>query len=155
MTLEQAQADLKAVADNQIRRFPEINGGRGVYLVRIHEQIVGEVKAALIMLLSAVGLVLLISCANVASLLLARGAGRQRELAIRAALGARRTRLIRQLITESVLLWAAGGAAGLIAGTWAIALLLKVIPEGIPRVSRSAWTCGLPPSRPPSRSRAR
>ena len=136
VTPEQAQADLKSIADDQMKRFPEMNGDRSVSVVRLHEQIVGDVRAALIMMLSAVGIVLLISCANVASLLLARGAGRRRELAIRAALGARRTRLVRQLITESLLLWAAGGAAGLIAGTWAIALLLKVIPEGIPRVQQ-------------------
>ena len=136
VTPEQAQADLRSIANDQAKRFPEINGDRGVSVVRLHEQIVGDVRAALIMLLSAVGIVLLISCANVASLLLARGTGRRRELAIRAALGARRTRLVRQLITESLLLWAAGGAAGLIAGTWAIALLLSVIPDGIPRVQQ-------------------
>ena len=136
VTREQAQADLNSIADDQARRFPESNGGRGVAVQRLHEQIVGDVRAALVMLLAAVGIVLLIACANVASLLLARASGRQRELAIRAALGARRARLIRQLITESLLLGAAGGVAGLIAGSWAIALLLKVIPERIPRVQQ-------------------
>src|SRR5262249_24792804 len=79
---------------------------------------------------------LLIACANVASLLLARASGRQRELSIRAALGAERGRLLRQLITESLVLGVAGGAAGLLLGHWAIALLLTVIPEGIPRVEQ-------------------
>jgi len=136
VTLEQARADLAALADDQSRRFPEINGGRGAAVQPLHEKIVGDVRGALFMLLAAVGLVLLIACANVASLLLARASGRQREIAIRAALGAGRGRLIRQLITESLVLGVAGGAAGLLAGGWAIALLLAVVPDGIPRVEQ-------------------
>jgi putative ABC transport system permease protein len=136
VTPEQARADLAALADDQARRFPESNNGRGVAIQPLHEKIVGGVRGALFMLLAAVGLVLLIACANVASLLLARASGRQREIAIRSALGAGRGRLIRQLITESLLLGAAGGAAGLLAGGWAIALLLAVMPDGIPRVAQ-------------------
>ena len=134
ITIEQARADLEGLAENQARRFPESDGGRGVALQPLQERIVGDVRDALYMLLAAVGVVLLIACANVASLLLARASGRHRELAIRAALGAGRSRLIRQLITESLLLGAAGAVAGLLAGSWAIALLLRVIPDGIPRV---------------------
>jgi putative ABC transport system permease protein len=134
MALEQARADLEGLAENQARRFPESDGGRSVALQPLQERIVGDVRDALYMLLAAVGVVLVIACANVASLLLARASGRRRELAIRAALGAGRGRLIRQLITESLLLGAAGAVAGLLAGSWAIALLLKVIPDGIPRV---------------------
>lgn len=134
ITLEQARADLASLAQSQARRFPETDGGRGVELQSLQERIVGDVRDALYMLLAAVGVVLLIACANVASLLLARASGRRRELAIRAALGAGRGRLVRQLITESLLLGAAGAVAGLLAGSWAIALLLKVIPDGIPRV---------------------
>ncbi len=133
VTAEQARADLAVIAESQARRFPESNGGRGVAIQPLRERIVGDVRDALYMLLAAVGVVLLIAWANVASLLLARASGRHRELAIRAALGAGRLRLMRQLITESVVLGGAGAVAGLLAGSWAIALLLKVIPEGIPR----------------------
>ncbi len=131
-----ARADLAAIAEDSARRFPASDGGRGIAVQTLQEKIVGDVRKALLMLLGAVGVVLLIACANVASLLLARASGRQRELAIRAALGAARGRLIRQLITESVLLGAGGGAAGLLVGAWAIALLLRVIPEGIPRAGQ-------------------
>jgi putative ABC transport system permease protein len=133
VTIDQARADLSAIADDQARRFPEDDGGRGIALQPLHEKIVGDVQGALFVLLGAVGVVLLIACANVASLLLARASGRQREIAVRAALGASRGRLVRQLITESFLLGAAGGIAGLLAGSWAVALLITVLPEGIPR----------------------
>ncbi|MEO8077725.1 MAG: ABC transporter permease [Acidobacteriota bacterium] len=136
VTREQARTDLGRLADEQARRFPSSNGGRGIALEPVRETIVGDVRSALLVLLGAVGVVLLIACANVASLLLARASGRQRELSIRAALGASRGRLIRQLITESLLLGAAGAIAGLIAGSWALALLLKVMPENIPRVEQ-------------------
>ena len=136
VTAEQARADLAALSDDMGRRFPDSSAGRSVSIQPLHEKIVGDVRGALFMLLGAVGVVLLIACANVASLLLARASGRQRELAIRAALGAARGRLIRQLITESLILGVAGGAAGLLAGGWAIALLLKVIPDNIPRVEQ-------------------
>ncbi len=134
VSAEQARGDLTVLADDQARRFPQSNAGRGVAIELLEETIVGGVRGALYVLLGAVGVVLLIACANVASLLLARASGRRRELAIRAALGARRGRLVRQLMTESLLLGGAGAAAGLLAGTWAIALLLKMLPDGIPRV---------------------
>ena len=133
VTLANARADLAAMAADQARRFPESNGGRGVAVESLHNRIVGDVRGALLLLLGAVGVVLLIACANVASLVLARGSGRQREMAIRAALGAGRGRLIRQLVTESLILGLAGGLAGLLVGSWAIGLLLSVIPAGIPR----------------------
>jgi len=136
VTPDIARADLANITEDLGRRFPESNGGRSIEVRPLHETLVGDVREALLILLGAVGVVLLIACANVSSLLLARASGRQRELAIRAALGAARSRLIRQLITESLLLGAVGGAAGLLLGNWAIALLLTVMPEGIPRVEQ-------------------
>ena len=135
-SLEGARADLHRIAEDLARRFPESNGGRGINLQPLTDTIVGDVRSALLLLLGAVGVVLLIACANIASLLLARASGRSRELSIRAALGAARARLVRQLITESLILGGAGGAAGLLLGYWAIALLLSIIPEGIPRVEQ-------------------
>jgi putative ABC transport system permease protein len=135
-TAEAAQADLQTIANDLARRFPESDGGRAVSIQPLRETIVEDVRFALLLLLGAVAVVLLIACANIASLLLARASGRQRELAIRAALGAARSRIVRQLITESLILGGGGGVAGLLLGYWAIALLLAIIPEGIPRAGQ-------------------
>jgi putative ABC transport system permease protein len=135
-TTEIARTDLGALASDLAQRFPESNGGRGIAVQSLQEKMVGDVRVVLLLLLGAVGVVLLIACANIASLLLARASGRQRELAIRAALGAGRGRLVRQLITESLVLGGLGGGAGLLLGYWAIALLLSVLPEGIPRADQ-------------------
>ncbi len=136
VTADVARADLATIAEDLAQRFPESNGGRGIGIEPLHDTIVGNVRLALFLLLGAVGLVLLIACANIASLLLARASGRQREFAIRAALGAARSRLVRQLITESLMLGGMGGIAGLLLGYWAIALLLSIMPDGIPRVDQ-------------------
>jgi predicted permease len=133
-TLAQAQSEAAVIADGLARQYPQTNAGRGARVERLHDRIVGDSKRALLVLLGAVGVVLLIACANVASLLLARGAGRQRELAIRTALGATRARLVRQLLAESVVLATAGGTLGLLMGTWAVDLLAAIMPEGVPRV---------------------
>ncbi|HUE87758.1 MAG TPA: ABC transporter permease [Vicinamibacterales bacterium] len=134
VSLEQANADLRAVADRLAREYPDTNGGEWAEATSFHELLVGDIRSALLMLLGAVGFVLLIACANVASLLLARGTARRRELAVRSALGAKRGRLVRQLLTESVLLASVGGAIGLLVAYWGVDALIAIAPESIPRL---------------------
>ena len=135
VTIDQANADLRGIGDRLARDFPDTNGGEWAEGTAFHELLVGDIRGALLMLLGAVGFVLLIACANVASLLLARGTARRRELALRSALGARRGRLIRQLLTESVLLAGLGGALGLFVAYWGVQGLIAMAPESIPRLA--------------------
>src|SRR5438132_9991454 len=132
--LKQAQTRVSAINAQLDKQFHETNKGWDVSLWTLHERLVREVKPSLLALLGAVGLVLLIACANVATLLLARSAARQKEIAIRAAMGASRTRVLRQMLTESILLSAIGGAAGLIVSIWLTDLLMSMLPESAPRL---------------------
>ena len=134
--LKQAQTRVSAINARLDKQFHETNKGWDVSLWTLHERLVREVKPSLLALLGAVGFVLLIACANVANLLLARSAARQKEIAIRAAMGASRTRVLRQMLTESILLSAIGGVAGLVLSIWLTDLLMSMLPEGAPRLEQ-------------------
>lgn len=133
VTIEQARADMERVAQNLEATYPETDKGGGVTLVPLKTDVVGDVRGILLVLLGAVSFVLLIACANVANLLLARSTGRAREFAIRSALGASPARVIRQLLTESVLLGIAGGAIGLAIAKWGTSAILSALPDTLPR----------------------
>lgn len=131
--IEQARADMELLARNLSTAYPESNKGSGVTLVPLKADVIGNVRGILLVLLGAVSFVLLIACANVANLLLARSTARSREFAIRAAIGASAGRVMRQLLTESVMLGVTGGAFGLLLAKWGTRAMLAALPETLPR----------------------
>lgn len=134
VSLTQAEAEMREIAASLADEYPKSNSGLSVNIYLLHEEVVRRVRRALLILVAAVGFVLLIACANVASMLLARGIEREKEIAIRAALGAPRGRIIQQLLTESVLLSLAGGVLGLMLAAWGVRAMIPFIPADTPRM---------------------
>ncbi len=135
LTVQQAREDMEIVAASLEKQYPDSNTGSRVTITPALETAIRGIRTALLVLLGAVAFVLLIACANVANLLLARATTRQKEIAIRTALGASRGRIIRQLLTESILLSAAGGALGLLLARWGVKLIVAISPNSIPRAT--------------------
>jgi putative ABC transport system permease protein len=135
VTAEAAEADLRAIADQLAEAYPNTNAQTQVWIDPLMRRALGSVRAFLIILLGVVGLVLLIACANVASMLLARGTTRTGEIAIRASMGADSGRLVRQLLTESLMLSALGGVAGVAIAFWGVSAVKGLVPANIPRVA--------------------
>jgi predicted permease len=134
VSFEQAKADMGALARHLAEQYPEVDKGTGVTLIPLKQNMVGDIQPFLLLLLAAVAFVLLIACVNVANLLLARSTARTREFAIRSALGANRGRVLRQVLTESILLASGGGSLGLLLASEGTQAALKVLPSALPRV---------------------
>jgi putative ABC transport system permease protein len=143
VTLAAANAQMTLAASQYLRTYPEADPQQGFAVEPLRDSIVGDARKSLFILLGAVGLVLLIACANVANLLLVRATGRKREFAIRSALGAGRARIIRQLLTESVLLSVTGGLLGLGLGLIGVRALLAISPAGLPRIGEDGSAIGV------------
>lgn len=153
--LEQAQAEMTLIGTRLEQQYPPSNQGKGVAVTRLRDELVKDVRTTLYLLLGAVSVVLLISCANMANLLLARATERGREIAIRAALGASRSRIIRQLITESLVLALAAGVAGMLLAVWGSRALVALAPPTFPgsrrpRSMAGCWHLRWASPRPPA-----
>jgi len=135
VSVEAAGAELRSIAASLEREYPNTNTGVSVRAERLADRLVTDIRLTLLVLFGAVGFLLLIACVNVANLLVARGAARQHELAVRAALGGSRRRLVSQMLVESTLVSIAGGALGVGAGAWLLRALVAVAPEGTPRIA--------------------
>ncbi|HXW90400.1 MAG TPA: ABC transporter permease [Terriglobales bacterium] len=133
ISFEQARTDLERVAHELAAAYPDVNSSTGITMIALREEMVGQVRGILLILLGAVGFVLLIACVNVANLLLARSNSRQREFAVRVALGASPGRIVRQLLSESILLALAGGVFGLLLASWGTRAALALVPQSLPR----------------------
>jgi putative ABC transport system permease protein len=136
VSAEQADAELKAVMRRLEQAYPDFNSRLSARVIPLHEDVVAESRTALLLLLGAVGFLLLIACVNVANLMLARAVARQREMGIRVSLGAGRARLIRQVLTETLLLGIVGGSLGVVLATWGVEALLKLAPAALPRAGQ-------------------
>ena len=138
VTREQAQTEMAALMKNLEEQYPASNTGWSAKVITLHERFVGDVSRPLLVLMAAVCFLLLIACVNVANLLLVRASSRRKEVAIRAALGAGRLRIARQLLTESMVLSIFGGALGLLVGVWGVTLLTSYMPANLPRLNEIA-----------------
>ena len=136
-TIQQSQTQLNVFYKRLEEQYPSSNTGRRAVLTSLHESVVGDVRQPLLILLSSVGLVLLIACANVANLLLVRASTRKREISVRVALGASRSRIVRQLLTESLVLALVGAALGILLSYWGTTFIANQLPAGIPRLSEA------------------
>jgi putative ABC transport system permease protein len=138
VSVDQAQAEITTIMRRLEQAYPQTNNRLGARVLPLHEDLIAESRTALLLLLGAVGFLLLIACVNVANLLLARAVARRREMGIRVSLGAGRGRLIRQVLTETVLLGLVGGAAGLLLANWGVDALMALAPEDLPRLAEVA-----------------
>src|SRR5215510_8870531 len=145
VSLASARAEMSGISRRLEQQYPEANKGWGAVVIPLHEDLVGAARQALLVLFCAVGFVLLIACVNVANLMLAKGANRQKEIAIRIALGAPRARIVRQLLSESILLAAAGGLIGLFLAGWGVELLTRLGSDSLPNLGEfgiDIWALG-------------